>query len=74
MTPVDQKILKFIQTEKLAMQRYQKGLKKQNSIKNMENSELTPADKARTGIISILSQTWLTPRSVVLSKEASSCI
>lgn len=47
MTPIDPKLLNFIQTEKLAMQRYQKHQKKQNSLRNKEDSEVSAADKVR---------------------------
>jgi len=48
MTPMDPKLLKFLETEKLAMQRRNKtSKKKKDRDLDVNNTELTPADKVR---------------------------
>jgi ribosome biogenesis GTP-binding protein YsxC/EngB len=45
MTPIDQHLLKFIQTEKLAMQRYKKRPNNRRDADDINTPELTPSDK-----------------------------
>lgn len=48
MTPIDQHLLKFIQTEKLAMQRYKKRPNNRRDADDVNTPELTPSDKVRS--------------------------